>query len=53
MGGGAPVTIQSMTNTNTADVEATRAQIARLENAGCDIVRVAVPDTAAPAPSPP
>ncbi|HHT16235.1 MAG TPA: flavodoxin-dependent (E)-4-hydroxy-3-methylbut-2-enyl-diphosphate synthase [Papillibacter sp.] len=47
MGGGAPVTIQSMTNTNTADVEATRAQIARLENAGCDIVRVAVPDTAA------
>jgi len=47
IGGGAPVTVQSMTNTSTADIEATRAQIKRLEEAGCDIVRVAVPDLAA------
>ena len=47
MGGGAPVTIQSMTNTRTDDVEATLAQIRRLAAAGCDIVRVAVPDMAA------
>ena len=47
VGGGAPVTIQSMTNTPTADVEATVAQIRRLEAAGCEIVRVAVPDLAA------
>ena len=45
IGGGAPVSIQSMTNTNTADVAATVGQILRLEEAGCDIVRVAVPDT--------
>ncbi len=44
VGGGAPVTIQSMCNTPTADVEATAAQINRLADAGCDIVRVAVPD---------
>lgn len=44
IGGGAPVTIQSMTNTPTQDVEATVAQIARLQQAGCQIVRVAVPD---------
>ncbi|MCC8122874.1 MAG: flavodoxin-dependent (E)-4-hydroxy-3-methylbut-2-enyl-diphosphate synthase [Oscillospiraceae bacterium] len=44
IGGGAPVTIQSMTNTPTADVAATAAQIARLTDAGCEIVRVAVPD---------
>ncbi len=44
VGGGAPVSIQSMCNTNTADVEATVAQIRRLEAAGCEIVRVAVPD---------
>ncbi len=47
IGGGAPVTVQSMCNTPTQDVEATVAQIARLEDAGCDIVRVAVPDMAA------
>ncbi len=47
MGGGAPVTIQSMTNTPTSDVEATVAQIRRLAAAGCQIVRVAVPDMAA------
>lgn len=44
MGGGAPVTIQSMTNTPTQDVAATVAQIQKLAAAGCDIVRVAVPD---------
>jgi (E)-4-hydroxy-3-methylbut-2-enyl-diphosphate synthase len=44
VGGGAPVTVQSMTNTPTPDVFATVAQIRRLEAAGCDIVRVAVPD---------
>ena len=44
MGGGAPVTVQSMCNTKTQDVEATVAQIERLTNAGCDIIRVAVPD---------
>ena len=44
VGGGAPVTIQSMTNTPTQDVVATVAQIQKLAAAGCDIVRVAVPD---------
>lgn len=44
IGGDAPVTIQSMTNTNTADVVSTVEQIARLEDAGCQIVRLAVPD---------
>ncbi len=44
IGGGAPVTIQSMTNTPTRDVEATVEQIRRLAAAGCEIIRVAVPD---------
>lgn len=44
IGGGAPVSIQSMTNTRTSDVEATLAQIRALACAGCEIVRVAVPD---------
>ena len=44
VGGGAPVSIQSMTNTRTDDVEATLRQIRALAAAGCDIVRVAVPD---------
>ena len=44
VGGGAPVTIQSMCNTPTADVEATLRQIRALSAAGCEIVRVAVPD---------
>ncbi len=44
VGGTAPVSVQSMTNTDTADVAATRAQIGRLIEAGCEIVRVAVPD---------
>ena len=43
VGGGAPVSIQSMCNTPTENVEATVSQILRLEQAGCDIVRVAVP----------
>ncbi|MCD8381667.1 MAG: flavodoxin-dependent (E)-4-hydroxy-3-methylbut-2-enyl-diphosphate synthase [Clostridiales bacterium] len=47
VGGGAPVAIQSMCSTRTDDVEATVAQIHRLEAAGCEIVRVAVPDMAA------
>lgn len=47
VGGGAPVTIQSMTNTKTDDVAATVRQIHQLEAAGCQIVRVAVPDMAA------
>ena len=47
VGGGAPVTIQSMTNTRTDDVAATVEQIKRLETAGCQIIRVAVPDQAA------
>ena len=44
LGAGAPVAIQSMCNTNTADVAATVAQIRKLEEAGCEIIRVAVPD---------
>lgn len=44
IGGGAPVTIQSMTNTPTQDIAATVDQIRRLSAAGCEIVRVAVPD---------
>lgn len=47
IGGGAPVSLQSMTNTCTADPVATLAQIRELANAGCDIVRCAVPDRAA------
>jgi (E)-4-hydroxy-3-methylbut-2-enyl-diphosphate synthase len=47
IGAGAPVSVQSMTNTSTLDVGATVSQIHRLESAGCDIVRVAVPDMAA------
>ena len=47
VGGGAPVTIQSMTNTRTDDVTATLEQIRRLAAAGCEIIRVAVPDQAA------
>lgn len=44
MGGGAPVSIQSMTNTDTRNVEATVRQILELENAGCEIVRSSVYD---------
>ncbi|WP_338825492.1 4-hydroxy-3-methylbut-2-en-1-yl diphosphate synthase (flavodoxin) [Moorella humiferrea] len=49
VGGGAPISVQSMTNTDTRDVAATVAQIQRLSRAGCEIVRLAVPDTAAAA----
>lgn len=44
IGGGAPVSIQSMTNTKTKDIDATLKQIKKLEQAGCEIVRLAVPD---------
>ena len=43
IGGGEPIVVQSMTNTDTADIEATVEQIGRLEQTGCEIVRVAVP----------
>ncbi|MEI8218299.1 MAG: flavodoxin-dependent (E)-4-hydroxy-3-methylbut-2-enyl-diphosphate synthase, partial [Elusimicrobiota bacterium] len=44
IGGGKPVAVQSMTNTPTRDVRATVRQIRQLEDAGCEIVRVGVPD---------
>lgn len=44
IGGDAPVVVQSMTNTDTRNVEATVAQINALNKAGCEVVRVAVPD---------
>ncbi len=44
IGANAPITVQSMTNTDTGDISATVAQIRRLEDAGCEIIRVAVPD---------
>ncbi|HEY5516968.1 MAG TPA: flavodoxin-dependent (E)-4-hydroxy-3-methylbut-2-enyl-diphosphate synthase [Coriobacteriia bacterium] len=43
VGGGAPIAVQSMTTTDTGDVAATLAQIGRLAEAGCEIVRVAIP----------
>ena len=43
IGGGNPVLIQSMTNTPTEDIKATVAQIKRLEEAGCEIIRCTVP----------
>jgi (E)-4-hydroxy-3-methylbut-2-enyl-diphosphate synthase len=49
IGGSAPITVQSMTNTPTQDVAATVAQIVRLQEAGCEIIRVAVPDQEAAA----
>ncbi len=47
VGGAGPVVVQSMTKTDTRDVAATVGQIRQLEECGCDIVRVAVPDMAA------
>jgi (E)-4-hydroxy-3-methylbut-2-enyl-diphosphate synthase len=47
IGGGGPIVVQSMTNTDTRDVDATVSQIERLQRAGCELVRVAVPDLAA------
>ena len=47
LGGGAPVSVQSMTSTDTSDPVATLAQIGRLAEAGCEIVRVAIPRASA------
>ena len=47
VGGGAPVVVQAMTKTDTRDVRATAAQVRRLERAGAELVRLAVPDRAA------
>jgi len=47
IGGGAPIVVQSMTKTDTRDVRATIAQIKELEDCGCEMVRVAVPDAEA------
>ena len=44
IGGGAPIVVQSMTTTYTRDVESTVAQIHRLQDVGCELVRVAVPE---------
>ena len=49
VGGDSPITVQTMTNTLTADAEATIAQIRRAEEAGVDIVRVSCPDEASTA----
>ncbi|HBE02617.1 MAG TPA: 4-hydroxy-3-methylbut-2-en-1-yl diphosphate synthase, partial [Spirochaetia bacterium] len=49
IGGDHPVSIQSMTNTPTSDIKATARQIQDLEKAGCEIVRVSVPDMPAAA----
>lgn len=47
IGGDAPIAVQSMTNTDPHDADATAAQILRLQDAGCDIVRITVPDAEA------
>ena len=44
IGGTAPISVQSMTNTDTHDVESTYQQVLALESAGCDIVRITAPD---------
>ncbi len=49
IGGGAPVAVQSMTNTDTRDAQATLAQIRELAQAGCEVIRCAVPDMEAAA----
>lgn len=49
IGGGAPVVVQSMTNTDTRDISSTIYQIEQMSDAGCEIVRLAVPDTDAAA----
>ncbi|MEG2076322.1 MAG: flavodoxin-dependent (E)-4-hydroxy-3-methylbut-2-enyl-diphosphate synthase, partial [Victivallaceae bacterium] len=49
IGGGAPISIQSMTNTRTSDAAATINQIRELAQAGCEIIRLAIPDEAAAA----
>ncbi|MCX5848323.1 MAG: flavodoxin-dependent (E)-4-hydroxy-3-methylbut-2-enyl-diphosphate synthase [Deltaproteobacteria bacterium] len=52
IGGDAPIVVQSMTNTDTRDVKATVAQIKALEKAGCEVIRVALPDKEAVAAIP-
>ena len=52
IGGGAPVSIQSMTKTDTTDVDGTVRQIEQMVEAGCEIVRIAVPDDDAAAALP-
>ena len=52
IGGDAPVSVQSMCSTDTRDVAATVAQIRQLETAGCEVIRVAVPDEEAAATLP-
>jgi (E)-4-hydroxy-3-methylbut-2-enyl-diphosphate synthase len=47
IGGGAPIVVQSMTNTDTRNVEATINQINNLAKAGCEIARIAIPDETA------
>ena len=47
IGGDAPIAVQSMCATDTGDVQATVAQLVQLKEAGCDVVRIAVPDRAA------
>ena len=50
IGGGSPISVQSMTNTDTRDVKATIQQVLELEKAGCDIVRISVFDKNAQTP---
>ena len=52
IGGDAPISVQSMTTTDTRDVKATVEQIQQLEQAGCEVIRVAVPDMEAAAALP-
>ena len=52
VGGDAPIVVQSMTNTFTQDISSTVAQIKRMEEAGCEMIRVAVPDEEATAAIP-
>jgi len=49
IGGEAPIVIQSMTNTRTSDIDATLDQIEQLTEAGCELVRLAIPDETAAA----
>ena len=44
IGGGAPIAVQSMTNTLTTDIQGTLDQVRGLEDAGADLVRISVPD---------
>jgi (E)-4-hydroxy-3-methylbut-2-enyl-diphosphate synthase len=50
VGGDSPIAVQSMTNTDTRDIRATVRQINRLADAGCEIVRLAIPDMKQPMP---